>query len=60
MIDPTDDDIGLPVVYLSHESREAGVVTGFNDRWVFVRYGTDLHSKATPRGDLEWVTTEAQ
>jgi hypothetical protein len=27
---------------------------GFADVAVFVRYGADLHSKATSRADLEW------
>ena len=31
------------------------MITSFNSRAVFVRYGADVGSKATSRQDLEWV-----
>ena len=31
---------------------EQGVITSVNDYFVFVRYGADTHSKATPAGML--------
>jgi len=32
-----------------------GVITSVNDRYVFVRYGADMHSKATRPEDLSAV-----
>jgi len=58
MIDPTVKDVGRKVVYQARHpnaEREEGVITSFNDHSVFVRYGSDVHSKATSREDLEWV-----
>lgn len=51
MIDPTGDDIGRKVVYRGEE----GVITSFNDSYVFVRYGSDFGVKATRREDLEFA-----
>lgn len=59
MIDPTEKDVGRSVVYRdkAHPSEpDEGVITQFNDYGVFVRYGSDKHSKLTSRVDLEWVT----
>jgi hypothetical protein len=59
MIEPTEHDIGRAVVYTGNRfpggKLEEGVITSFHDHAVFVRYGTDLHSKATSRADLDWV-----
>ena len=59
MIEPTEADIGRKVVYTGNRypggKLEEGVVTSFNSRSVFVRYGADVGSKATSRQDLEWV-----
>ena len=33
---------------------ELGVITSVNDSYVFVRYGNDLHSKATNPSDLSF------
>jgi hypothetical protein len=52
MIHPTVNDIGRKVVYREDET---GEITSFTDKVVFVRYGNDLHSKATRREDLEWL-----
>jgi len=59
MIEPTADDIGRKVVYTSNRypggELEEGVITSFNRRFVFVRYGSQVGSKATDRHDLEWL-----
>jgi hypothetical protein len=59
MIEPTEKDVGRLVVYkkpwMEHKDVEQGVITSFNDSFVFVRYGSDTHSKATYRKDLEWA-----
>ncbi len=55
MIDPTKDDIGRKVIYVKHMQRQAGVITSFNDNYVFVLYGRPgTTSQATPRSDLQW------
>jgi hypothetical protein len=58
MINPTDADIGRRVVYVGNRypggKLERGVITGVNPRAVFVRYDSEVHSKATSREDLEW------
>lgn len=57
MIEPSIADIGRSVVYRGHHpgaKLEEGVITSFNDHYVFVRYGADKASKATKREDLEW------
>lgn len=47
-LDEARDHIGHGVVYrASHGRTEDGVITSVNDYWVFVRYATDRHSKAT-------------
>jgi hypothetical protein len=58
MIDPTSYDIGRKVVYRARHpgaEPEEGVLTSFNDMYVFARYGSDAHSKGARREDLEWV-----
>lgn len=55
MIEPTEGDIGRAVVYRpAGGDLEDGIIRSFNDRFVFVQYKGDLHSKATRRNDLEW------
>lgn len=60
MIEPTEADIGRVVVYRPTHRRyertvaEEGVITSFNDSYVFVRYGTYGTARATRRSDLEW------
>lgn len=59
MISPTNEDIGRKVIYRDFSGRgkiEEGVITSFNDYYVFVRYGANTTSAATSRGDLEWST----
>lgn len=60
MINPTEKDVGRAVVYTGNYGgpREDGVITSFNDKYVFVRYKTQHPSqngKATSREDLEWL-----
>lgn len=59
MIEPSKEDVGRGVVYHpSHWAaapREDGVITSFNDRYVFVRFGKELNGKATLREDLTWL-----
>lgn len=55
-----DVQIGRDVTYTpfkgcSSDQIEYGVVTGKNDRFVFVRYGNDQHSKATDACDIEYT-----
>jgi hypothetical protein len=61
-IDPTSDDVGREVLFTGNRyatgELERGIITSFNDSVVFVRYGTDMHSKATSRADLEWVVSD--
>jgi hypothetical protein len=56
------DLIGKAVIYRPDDDgsykptarrAEQGIVTSVNDVWVFVRYGSDHHSKATAPRDLE-------
>lgn len=57
MIAPTPSDIGRTVAYRDHPNTnpELGIVTSFDRFFVFVRYGADLHSRATKASHLEWV-----
>ena len=57
MIEPTEKDIGRKVIYTGNYGGpdEEGVITSFNDRVVFVRYGAKIHSEATNRSDLKWA-----
>lgn len=57
MIDPKQTDVGRGVIYqASHPGAklEPGVITSFNDHYVFVRYGRNFTSAATRREDLVW------
>jgi len=58
MIYPDIDDIGRHVIYIGERypggKKEQGVITSFSKHYVFVRYGADVHSKATLREDLDW------
>lgn len=53
----TDADIGRKIIYHSRHNdvKEEGVITSFNDNYVFVRFGSDLNSKACHRLDLEYA-----
>lgn len=58
----TRSDIGKPVMYFGYdnailaEDLETGIITGFNDKYVFVKYGRDSFSKATNYKDLRFYT----
>ena len=59
MIEPTEEDIGRNVTYTPYrgcttKQLEFGVVSSFNDTYVFVRFGNDHHGKATRRDQLTW------
>jgi len=48
--------IGLLVIYRRKGQKfDEGVVTSVNDRYVFVRYGSQVGSAATNPADLERV-----
>jgi len=52
-LDECRGNIGAGVVYTpTHGDREDGVITSVGDRYVFVRYRGDQHSKATSPDDL--------
>lgn len=53
-------EIGRKVVYTPFigcepEMCEEGVITAFNDKFVFVRYGNDVEAKATRPDQLHYV-----
>jgi hypothetical protein len=58
--DLTLEDIGKNVWYKSHKAYEIGVITSFNEEYVFVHYMGDTNSKATRACDLSWVSPTAQ
>lgn len=48
-LDEARSHVGNAVIYKPFDGRvEQGVITSVNDHYVFVRYGADGHSKATP------------
>ena len=51
----TENDVGRTVVYKPEREKEEGVITSYNDSYVFVRYKTSSTSQATSREDLEYV-----
>lgn len=63
MINPTKKDIGREVVYQAkHRGAplEHGVITSFNEHFVFVRYNYQhptANGQATKRLDLKWEKT---
>ena len=54
--DLTEKDKGRMVIYLESFSKrkEEGVITSWNDSYIFVRYINDVGSKATRPNDLSW------
>lgn len=62
MINPTPDDIGRTVYYVPHfpgAKPERGVISSFNQSYVFVRYGTSPTPQATSPRDLFWSLDNA-
>lgn len=56
MIQPKQSDIGRKVIYQGGAGEpEEGIITSFNDAFVFVRYGAKYNSEATSRKDLHWA-----
>lgn len=52
-LDEAKNGTGRAVIYKSECCEdEYGVITGVNNKFVFVRYSTDYNSKATSPGDL--------
>jgi hypothetical protein len=50
--------VGRKVIYTPYEGcneneLETGIITGYNDKYVFVRYGSDINSKATKPEDIK-------
>jgi len=58
MINPTESDIGRAVVFHDVCWIEQGVITSVTPHFVFVRYGSDLTSRATRRCDLTWLAND--
>jgi hypothetical protein len=55
MIEPKQSDIGREVIYrASNAEAEEGVITRFNEKYVFVRFGKEEKSVVTTRDQLEW------
>ena len=56
MIEPKQSDIGREMIYRVHSNAEAekGVITRFNEKYVFVRFGKEETSVVTTRDQLEW------
>lgn len=51
----TKKDIGRKVIYDSGYKIEEGVITSFNDKYVFVRYGSAIHPQPTYYRDLRFL-----
>jgi hypothetical protein len=56
MLEPKQSDIGREVIYRVHSNAKAeeGVITRFNEKYVFVRFGEEEKSVVTTRDQLEW------
>jgi len=60
MIDPTETDIGRKVIYTPSGDYpdkviEEGVLSSFNDSYVFVRFGGNVTAAACLRANLDWL-----
>lgn len=63
-IDEARDHVGRQVIYrpcgaLAGDRLESGVISSVNAAYVFVRYGSDLGSKATHAEQLELAHQDA-
>jgi hypothetical protein len=56
MIEPDQSDIGRKVIWCVHGNAQVkeGVITRFNEKYVFVRFGKEEKSAVTTRDELEW------
>ena len=60
-LDQARQHIGDGVVYSpDHGPAEDGTITGTSDRYVFVRYAGDSHSKATAPEDLTLLARRSE
>tara|TARA_R110002012_G_scaffold3875_2_gene17993 strand:+ start:1787 stop:1969 length:183 start_codon:yes stop_codon:yes gene_type:complete len=50
----TQEDIGRKVVYKTRSVMEEGVISSYNEKSVFVKYGTCTTAQATSPTDLEF------
>ncbi len=59
MIEPKQSDIERKVIYRVHPDAKAeeGIITRFNEKYVFVRFGKEEQSAVTTRDQLEWQGT---
>lgn len=56
-LDECREGIGCGVVYQPQDGPpEGGIVTSVGNRYAFVRYTGDQHSKATDPGHLTWLS----
>jgi hypothetical protein len=62
MIEPTQSDIGRNVIYRVHcnAKAEEGVITRFNEKYVFVRFVKEEKSAVAMRDQLEWKDARSQ
>ena len=55
MIEPTPSDIGRRVIYRAqHGIIEYGVITSYNDKYIFVKFNYTEHGIACSYADLEF------
>jgi len=52
--DLTEKDVNRKVIYSSFNSKEVGVISSWNDKYIFVRYGNKTFGEATDPNDLEY------
>ena len=57
MIEPKQSDVGRSVIYRVHSEAKAkqGVITRFNAKYVFVRFGDEEKSAVMVRDELDWM-----
>ncbi len=53
-------EIGRKVIYTPYEGcdpllKEEGIITSVNKRFIFVRYGRGINSRATSPSDLTYI-----
>lgn len=50
-------EVGRKVIYTPFPGGEVeeGIITSFNHKNIFVRYGNDQHSKATSPEDISYI-----
>ena len=57
LVDLKNSDVGRNVIYTAHHGeREEGVISSWNDHYVFVRYGRGSTAAATDPDQLEFST----